>query len=311
MSSTVTLDQAALDNLTPEEREAFNDSEYSDQEKASLQRLAGGASDDDGDDDGDPDEILDADGKPITVNAQPDKAESVNATDVVAKSETPAPESAPSEKPTSYQAALPADFDAQVTDIKEKTAALRAQFKAGEIEFEAFEYQKAELDDKREALMRAQTKAEVSREMTEQSAANAWAKSIDSLYASALKDEGVDYRKDAARNADLDTFVKALANKPENQDKSMDWFLTEAHKRVNALHGTVTPTKAPTTPAKPAEQNRKPPAPPKNLATVPGADGPGDIGSEFAHLDALDGNDLEAAIAKMSPAQREKFSRGQ
>jgi hypothetical protein len=61
---------------------------------------------------------------------------------------------------------------------------------------------------------------------------------------------------------------------------------------------------------KPAAQNRNPPAAPKTIAHIPGGDGPGDVGGEFAHLDALDGNDLESAIAKMSPAQREKYSRG-
>jgi hypothetical protein len=44
---------------------------------------------------------------------------------------------------------------------------------------------------------------------------------------------------------------------------------------------------------------------------VPGGDGPGDVEGEFAHLDALEGEALESAIAKMSPAQREKFSRGE
>ena len=57
---------------------------------------------------------------------------------------------------------------------------------------------------------------------------------------------------------------------------------------------------------------RKPPvdAAPKTLAQVPGSDGPGDVGSEFADIEALDGMEYEDAIARMSPAQREKFLRG-
>ena len=41
-----------------------------------------------------------------------------------------------------------------------------------------------------------------------------------------------DYRKDAAKAEDLDGFVRMLANKQENADKPMDWFLAEAHKRA-------------------------------------------------------------------------------
>jgi hypothetical protein len=42
---------------------------------------------------------------------------------------------------------------------------------------------------------------------------------------------------------------------------------------------------------------------------VPGADGPGDVGGEFADVLSLDGMEYETAIARMSPAQREKFAR--
>jgi len=135
------------------------------------------------------------------------------------------------------------------------------------------------------------------------------------------KNEGIDYNKDPARAADLDTFVKALANNDTNSDKPMSWFLIEAHKRVKALHGDVAapaPTPAPA-PAPTAAQAiaaaaaaRKPDASaaPKTLAQVPGGDGPGDIAGEFAGLDNLEGDALEDAIARMSPAMREKYSRG-
>ena len=302
MSSTAALDQDALANLTPEEREAFDAPEYNDQEKAALQRLA----DEAGDDDGDPDEVLDADGNPVAAAKDPVKAEpqaKADVTDVVAKAEpTPEPQAI-------YKAELPEDFDTKVLDIKQKTADLRAQFKAGDIDFDEFEAQKSDLDDARESLMVARTKAELSQEMTTQSAEAQWRQSINALFANVLKTEGVDYQTDMARQTDLDTFVKALANNTANQDKSPEWFLTEAHKRVNALHGAPASASAAAPAAK--VQNRTPPAAPKSIAGIPGGEGPGDVGSEFASVDALAGDDLEAAIARMTPAQREKFSRGQ
>ena len=39
------------------------------------------------------------------------------------------------------------------------------------------------------------------------------------------------------------------------------------------------------------------------------SDGPGDVSDEFGNVDALDGLDLESAIARMTPAQREKYAR--
>lgn len=313
MSSTAALDQDALANLTPEEREAFNEPEYNEQERAALQRLAGDA----GDDDGDPDEVLDANGNPVAAAKDPVKEEpkaNADVTDVVAKASEPAAaaqvQTDPKPEPQAvYKAELPEDFEAKVADIKQKTTDLRAQFKAGDIDFDTFEAKKSELDDARESLMVARTKAELSQEMTAQSAEAQWRQSINALFANVLKTEGVDYQNDMARQTDLDTFVKALANNTANQDKSPEWFLAEAHKRVNALHGSPAPAAAPAPAAK--AQNRTPPAAPKSIAGIPGGEGPGDVGSEFASVDALAGDDLEAAIARMTPAQREKFSRGQ
>ena len=61
-----------------------------------------------------------------------------------------------------------------------------------------------------------------------------------------------------------------------------------------------------------AKAKRKPPvdAAPTTLAQVPGSDGPGDVSDEFSDVLALDGLEFEEAIARMSPAQREKFLRG-
>jgi hypothetical protein len=318
MSSTAHLDQAALNNLTAEEREAFNESEYSAAELEAMKKLAGDDGDYDDVDDGDPNEVLDANGKPVTVETPTEKAGEAKpdamaadaaAADTAAKA-TPEPEPA-QDKQLVYKAALPEDFDTKVKDLSDKSAALRAQFKAGEIDFDAFEEQNATLAQDREALTMARAKAEISQEMTQQNAETQWNNAINRLYSNA-KTEGIDYKADQERNAELDQFVKVLANNPAHQDKSMDWFLTEAHKRVMVLNGkNISAATQQADPApKPAAQNRNPPAAPKTIAHIPGGDGPGDVGGEFAHLDSLDGNDLESAIAKMSAAQREKYSRG-
>ncbi|NCV26639.1 MAG: hypothetical protein EBW58_10600, partial [Betaproteobacteria bacterium] len=109
----------------------------------------------------------------------------------------------------------------------------------------------------------------------------------------------------------------------EHAHQSMAWFLTEAHKRVLALHGIATKTPADQTtdsdsaakpPVKPADRkppDRKPPLDiaPKTLAMIPGGEGPGDVDGEFADVLALEGLAYEQAIARMSSTERERFLR--
>ncbi len=52
-------------------------------------------------------------------------------------------------------------------------------------------------------------------------------------------------------------------------------------------------------------------ADPAIAAQVPGSDGPGDVdGNEFSDVDRLTGDTQEAAIAKMSAAQRDRYMAG-
>ena len=129
---------------------------------------------------------------------------------------------------------------------------------------------------------------------------------------------GIDYREDTEKASDLDGFVRSLAARSEHAHQSMAWFLTEAHKRVLALHGIAIKTPADQTTdsdsaAKPPVKSvdRKPPLDiaPKTLAMIPGGEGPGDVDGEFADVLALEGLAYEQAIARMSLTERERFLR--
>lgn len=324
--SAATLDQDILDTMTPEELAAINDPEHSEAELEAMRRIA----DDDGeDDDGDDD---DTSAPPVEGKDAPPAAENKPAAPAAAAAPNtdPAPADAPAasaavEEPAmppsavtaTYDAKLPSDYDDQVKTLATQEADLKAKFKSGEIDFDEFELQRGELLTRRDELNQARIKAEISQEMTQQTAQNQWKNTVDRFVLSAAKEDGgIDYRKDLAKQADLDQFVRVLAAREENSDKPMDWFLTEAHKRVKALHGVAdaapAPKVDPAAAAKAANDARKPPvaAAPATLAQVPGGDGPGDVAGEFADIDALEGDALESAIAKMTPAQREKWARG-
>lgn len=299
------LDEHILSTLTPEEVAAIKE-EPSAEEVAAIAAIANGA--EDGPDDDDQDDDGEAD--PAATAADPAAT--------AAKETPPEPETAPAPEPVTaefrprYEAKLPDDFATQEAAIKEQADALVAKFKGGDIDFDQYQIEAAALAKSERALDEIRFKASLSQEMTAQTAEQQWAFTVQRfMLATAKAEGGIDYAKDAEKNADLDLFVKSLARDEKNSDKPAEWFLSEAHRRVQALHGITTKPVPP--PPPPPAASRKPPidAAPKTLAQVPGGDGPGDVdGNEFADIDRLTGEAQEAAIAKMSPSQRERYMMG-
>jgi hypothetical protein len=280
--------EAALANLSPEEREALNESALTEEEIEALKTVAG--DEDDGDDE-DEDEDEDDDPGAAAEKAEPEPAS--------VEGDTFRPR---------YQATLPEDFAAQKQAVDDREAELIAQFKAGEIDAEAFVAESLLVVNKRQSLDVLRTKEEIAKEMAEQSAVQEWQWSVNSFINKVKRDEGIDYGVDAAKAQDFDNFVKVLAASPENADKSHNWFLSEAHKRTKVLHGIS--EKAAETPTPKTAPSRKPPTDslPATLAHVPGGDGPGDVsGDGYENIDKLEGLEYERALASMPKAQREQY----
>lgn len=298
---TISLDEHHASTLSDEELAAINGDDLSDEDRDLLQSVAG-----DGEDDDEPaDEVAtddDQDG-----DADPETIAAANADSAAAP--PPASERQPA---ASYQAAvLPADFQEQISATHTAQSDLLQRFQEGDLEVSEYVAELSKITELRDALMAAKIKAEISHEMEEQASAREWQQAVHRFLDRVAKSEQVDYRTDAARARDLDTFVKVLANDPENAQQNSEWFLQEAHKLVNARRGTVPATgnENPKTNERPAPRNPNLKAIPKTLANVPGSDGPGDVSDEFWAIDSLDGMDLETAIARMTPAQREKYAR--
>lgn len=315
MSATDNNDQAMLDTLTPEEREAI--SEIDAEEQAALERIASGAAP--ADDDDNEDEAAGAPAAAPAAQGSDGAAAAPAASAPVSPAPAPADDVDTQGKPVTYKAELPEDFADKKADVDRRAAELREKFKAGEIELDDYEAQRDQIEQERDGLRTMELKAEISKEMNQQTVEQQWHSAIDRQIAAAAKPEngGIDYRADTEKMNDLDAFVRQLGARAENADKTMDWFLQEAHRRVLALHGINTQKPAASAPAadpvKDAVDKRKPPtaAVPPSVAHVPGSDGPGDIaGDEFADLDRLEGVELEAALARLSPAQREKYAAG-
>jgi len=321
---SIELDKDMAATLTPEELAAIQDAEFSPEELASMKGIAG--DDDEGDDDDDDQGAGTQSGQPQEGKAAGGEkaAEGEGGEGAGAEGQGSGEEAAAqgdddnltASRGVHYDAALPEDFNDRVTALETREAEIERQFEEGEIEAKEYRTALKEVSNERVQLERMRDRAEIYADLNAQNAKAEWNRTVTNFVKS-VKVEGIDYSKDADKAGDLDTFVKRLAENPANADKSGEWFLREAHKRVKALHGiadTAVPAKELTKEdkIKQAKEQRKPPieAAPKTLAQVPGGDGPGDLGSEFANLDGLGGLELEDAIAKMSPSQRERYLAG-
>lgn len=290
-------DDDLLDTLTPEERAAMADSDLDEDDLEVVKKIAGEASDEDDDED---DDEGDDDAPP-----QEGKAAEPPAADNTPYGE-PADEPVQAAVVPRYEAQLPSDYDDQIRALKERDAELRQRFKDGEIDIDERDAGLAELAEQRELLLIQKATAETLAKINEQNQHQAAAEH-EARFIERTKADGIDYTN--PRNVRLfNTMLEELTE--EHGTKGRDWLWAEAHKAVLRARGIQRQASA--DPVAEAKQSRKPPvdAAPKTLAQVPGSDGPGDVGDEFADVLALDGTDFEDAIARMSPAQREKFLRG-
>lgn len=298
MSAANELDKDMLATLTDEERAAMQ--EEAGPEELAIMRAEPKAGEDEGDDD-EGDDNQEENAPPVEGKLE-DEATAAEAEQPAAP--TPAAEPEARTKPR-YESALPEDYQAQVDAIKTESDALAKSFRAGEIDFDEYTVQAQALTERRDGLLAARVKAEIAGEMKAQSAEQEWRDTVQSFMRRVAKEENLNYSQDAAKQKTLDIYVKELAADESNADKPMDWFLEEAHAMVKARYG-LNNKRMDEKPVKP----RKPPLDslPQTLANVPGGDGPGDLAGEFTDLDGLEGIDLEQAIARMTPAQREKYA---
>jgi len=197
-------------------------------------------------------------------------------------------------------AEAPADRDAfiprfeadPVEGLDTKLAELETKLEAGDLTL-------AEYNRERDAIQAAKLQSDFAVRQNEAIARQRWEWEVDSFL-----DMNKQFKENKLLNAAFDRAVKDLAADPANNDKSMRWFLDSAAGQVNEILGQrATPTPTPGARAA-APVARVPPT----LAQVPPAAAMTND-SEFAMLDGLGGEELEAAVAKLTPTQREKWMR--
>jgi len=331
-----TTDAAALKQLAAEgdgEGDEAGD-KAGDKGKAKDKKKPGAAEDDDADDD-DADAGKDsdkdakagakADDKADAKSEKSEKAEKAAAADAAAGAgEGEADDDDPEPQFPRYTAPPVEKYDEKIAALDARQAEAEAKFKAGDLELDALRAEDRKIEGERRTLQEAKLKHDISVEQTNQSDAQKWQYDIARFMREAKKADGIDYSGNRTLNAALDQTVKDLANAKDkdgkliNDEKSGRWFLREAHKQVMkdigrkpaAAADAAAETPAQKKAAAAAARKTDPKKLPQTLAKVPAADAAGDGDDpEFGHLEGLDGLDLEDAVARMTPAQQDKWAR--
>lgn len=207
-----------------------------------------------------------------------------------------------------YQAELPENYAQSMSDVNAQMAAVGSKFQDGELTWNEYQAQLNEINAQREALIKTSLKAEISNEMRQQAEtvkaeddATTWEQTVGNFISG--KPDSIDYATDEAKNRDLNTYVKALAADTDNSDKSMEWFLDEAHALVKAKH-KLTSVSAP---AKRQERNVEEAAdklPFNTLSDMPGGLTPAN--TEREQLEDVSGSALTNRFMN-DPASIDKY----
>lgn len=308
--------EAAIATLSPEELEAINSPDLSEDEVEILREVAGESSQEEAEPEAEETEKDAAEGD-AKDGVEASSAEERKEAKKSETNEVPELPDAPIDVPIEeveeetgpvYKASVPDDLNEKLKDLENRADDLAKKLKDGEIEIDDFIAQTRKISDERAELEALRVEARLTEQINRQNAEYQWQRTVKSFLREVKAKEGIDYLSDQDKASKLDAFVKALASEPTNADKPMRWFLEQAHKAAKAVLG-IQDREPPAKAQKEQPANRRAPVKeiPKTLAHVPGGDGPGDVADEFAELDKLTGEAYEAALARLTPAQRERY----
>lgn len=241
----------------------------------------------------------------------------------------PAPDPAANDDPESIQQvqiprATPTDAAAQRTNLRAEQSASLQKLMDGEISQEDYNKANSEVQDKLDALVRAEAIDQARDSVSRDTMMQDYSKELNSVQKE-VRVAGLDLAaNDGALGKDFDRAVKMFAQEAMDRgltDKPGDLAaskaaLQDARDLILRRHGKLAPAAqapavapapmqapapAPRQPA-PADRSKFPPT----LANVPAA-ADATIASEFAHLEGLDVPALERALAKMTPEQQDRY----
>ena len=201
-----------------------------------------------------------------------------------------------------FNADLPADIEAQRTALDEKEAAIDQQYDEGDILFTEHKQALRDINKQRNALDRAELKAELAAEAYQTQIDNSWQASQEAFFSAHPEFKIDNEAKWAAFDQLVKNETKTVLDKggavgvPE-----LERAYTKYKQAFNIEAAAPKQAKAPAT----KKENAVPP----NLGKLPAATANDTDDGKFAHLDRLEGVAFEEALAKLSDAQRDEYLR--
>jgi hypothetical protein len=207
---------------------------------------------------------------------------------------------------------IPEDWANQLRATNDAIEELDKQLEDGDIDYAAHAKLNRELTAQLSELRAMQREAEFVAGNNEMIAEQHWQWEVDRFI-----DEHSEF-KNAVHQGALRGALEDLYQVEENIGKPYRWFLREAAGQVRSAFGLDAPAipankgndaqEADRQDAIDAQKKDKPQdPPPQTLGGVPEASAEPVARDEFSAIDRLEGMDLEAALAKMAPAQVDKY----
>ena len=285
--SKLTEEELAL--LTEEERDGYLDDEDDDEGEE--------GNGDEGDDDPQDDPTLAVDDPAAAAQAAANDQEGDDQGDGAETKE----EFTTQPKPL-FNTEIPADIQAQRTEIDEKEDALDKQFDEGDITFSEHKKALREINQQRNALDRAELKAELAAEAYQTQIDNSWQASQTAFFASHPELNTANEVQMTALDHLVRQETKATLDKGGSIGvPELERAYTKYKQAFNIEAAAPKQAKAP------ASKNEG--VVPPNLGKLPAATANDTDDGKFAHLDRLEGVAFEDALAKLSDAQRDEYLR--
>ena len=207
----------------------------------------------------------------------------------------------PQPKPL-FNADLPADIEAQRTELDEKEAAIDQQYDEGDILFTEHKQALRDINKQRNALDRAELKAELAAEAYQTQIDNSWQASQTAFFASHPELNTANEVQMTALDHLVRQETKATLDKGGSIGvPELERAYTKYKQAFNIEAASPKQAKAP------ASKNEG--VVPPNLGKLPAATANDTDDGKFAHLDRLEGVAFEDALAKLSDAQRDEYLR--
>ena len=209
-----------------------------------------------------------------------------------------------------YQAGDYGDTAALRASLNQEKAAALSRLLDGEMTAADYSVLDSQIQNEISRLDRAETKLEVAYEMTQQQLQREWGREVTALTQQARR-EGIDYHADEALAAEFDTLVRVFGQEATRKGMSDDklvaskWALAEAHRTMKSRYGIGLQAAQSQT----AAQANSPRHQLKTLGGLPGADVHKVDNDPIARFATLEGEDLERAMARMSPQEQDALMR--